>query len=76
MSEGKLGLRLSEVATIVVFAIIFGVIFGTAYAWLNIGAWLKIGQIGLGIIVGGMVGALAAIYLRWSRRRRNDLTGS
>ncbi len=70
MSAGEAGLRFSEVATIVVFAIFFGPIFGTA------GAWLNIGPLGVGIISGGTVGVLTPIYLRWSRQRRNDLTGS
>ncbi len=70
MSEGKSVLRLSEVAMIVVFAIILGPVFGIA------GAWLNIGPIGIGIIAGGTVGVLTAMYLKWSRRRRNDLTGS
>ncbi len=69
MSEGESGLRFSDLATIVVLAIILGPVFGIA------GAWLNIGPIGVGIIAGGTVGVLTAIYLKWSRRRRNDLAG-
>ena len=76
MSKGEWRRRFSEVATIVVFATILGSVFGIAYVWLNIEAWLNIGNIGSSIILGGILGVLTSMYLRWNRRRRKDRTGS